>query len=141
MEELEVDRMVRGDYSSVDLYLVPKAVQYASLVEKVFDAFEEEELELVIDESSMPLPYYEALEIPLDVFKEEHEIEDEGEVSRDKALTICRDLMELGLFDIGFRGEQVAVFISHDGYVNVKPLNIDEEEFRQTIESIGVHDE
>lgn len=140
MEQIEVDQAVRGDYSSVDLYLVPKPDMYADLVEQVFDAFDEERLELVINESSMPLPYYEALAIPLDVFEEEYEIKDETDIPRDDALGLCRDLLELGLFDIGFRGETVSVHISHDGYVNVKPLNIDRDDFQQTIESIGDSD-
>ncbi|MDY6771199.1 MAG: hypothetical protein SV186_04560 [Candidatus Nanohaloarchaea archaeon] len=141
MEELDVDTAVRGDYKSVDLYLVPKPVQYANLVEDVFDAFDEDTLELVIDESSMPLPYYDALEIPLDVFEEQYEIEDETEIPREDAIGLCRDLLGLGLFDIGFRGEKVAVFISHDGYLNIKPLNVDSEDFQATVESLGDTDD
>lgn len=141
MEELEIDSVVRGDYSSVDLYLVPQAVKYAELMEEVLEEFDEDKLELVIDESSMPLPYYEALEIPLEVFKEEYEIEDEGEISRDRAVSLSKSLLEFGVFDIGFKGEQIAVFIAHDGYVNVKPLNIEEEEFRERMESLGDQDE
>lgn len=140
MEQIDVDRTVRGDYSSVDLFLVPKARIYVDLLADVFEAFDEDTVELVIDESSMPLPYYEALEIPLDVFEEEHGIEDEDEIDRETALDLCEDLLELGLFDIGFRGERVAVHISHDGYLNVKPLNIDRNEFQETIETIGGHD-
>lgn len=140
MEELEVDTAVRGDYSSVDLYLVPRAVEYANLLEDVFEAFDETTLELVIDQSSMPLPYYDALEIPLEVFEDEYDIEDESEISRDDAIDLCRDLLELGLFDIGFRGERISAHVSHDGYVNVKPINIDKEDFQATLESIGEND-
>ncbi|MDY6789486.1 MAG: hypothetical protein SVV03_06010 [Candidatus Nanohaloarchaea archaeon] len=141
MENLEIDTAVRGDYSSVDLYLVPEAVNYADMVEKVLDKFGEDNLELVIDESSMPLPYYDALEIPLEVFEEKYDIQDEENISREKALNLCRDLLSFGVFDLGFRGDNISVFISHDGYVNVKPLNLDEEEFQEKIESIGDVDE
>ncbi len=140
MEDLELDSAIRGDYKSVDLYLVPKAVRYADLVETVFDRFDEETVELVIDEHSMPLPYYDALEIPLDVFEEKYEIENEEEIQRETAISLCRDLLELGLFDIGFRGDKVSVFISHDGYINVKPEAVDRDEFQRTVEEIGVDD-
>jgi hypothetical protein len=140
MEQIDVDRRVRGDYTSVDLFLVPKATIYVDLLADVFEAFDEDTVELVIDESSMPLPYYEALEIPLDVFEEEHGIEDEEEIDRETALDLCEDLLELGLFDIGFRGDSVAVHISHDGHLNVKPLNIDRKEFQETVETIGGRD-
>lgn len=140
MEQIDVDRRVRGDYTSVDLFLVPKATIYVDLLADVFEAFDEDTVELVIDESSMPLPYYEALEIPLEVFEEEHGIEDEEEIDRETALDLCEDLLELGLFDIGFRGDSVAVHISHDGHLNVKPLNIDRKEFQETVETIGGRD-
>lgn len=138
MENLELDMAVRGDYRAVDLYLVPKAVRYADLMEQVFDAFEEQTVELVIDETSMPMPYYEALEIPLDVFEEEYEIEDEGNIPVDDAVNLCRDLLDLGLFDIGFKGEKVAVMITHDGYINVTPQDVKQDEFEATIEELDI---
>ncbi|MCJ7450487.1 MAG: hypothetical protein MUP58_01985 [Candidatus Nanohaloarchaeota archaeon QJJ-9] len=141
MEELEINAEVRGDYKSADLFLMPKPVYYADLLEKVFDEFGEDEVELVIEESSMPLTYYEALDIPLDVFEEKYEIGDEEEVAKDKAVKLARDLLSLGLFDIGFRGDKVATNISHDGYINVKPLNVEKEVFREKVESIGAIDE
>lgn len=141
MKELEIDKVERGDYSSVDLYLVPQAVKYADLMEDVLEEFGEETLELVIDQHSMPLPYYEALEIPLEVFEEEYEIEDEKEIPKERAVSLCRSLLDFGVFDIGFKGDKIAVFIAHDGYVNVKPLNIEEEEFRERMESFGDQDE
>lgn len=140
MKNLELDRAIRGEYKSADLFLVPKAERYADLLETVFKAFDEETVALVIDEHSMPLTYYDAMEIPLDVFEEKYAIEDEEKIARDEAVSLARDLLELGLFDIGFRGKKVAVFISHDGYINVKPEGIERDEFADTIEEIDIND-
>lgn len=141
MEELQLDIGVRGNYRSADLYLVPRPEMYADLVEEVLDTFDEQQLELVIEESSMPLTYYDALEIPLEVFEDKHGIEDEEELTKEEVLALCRDLLGLGLFDIGFRGESVSVFIAHDGFINVKPESIDHEEFKQKIESMRETDD
>jgi len=141
MEELEIDSEVRGDYKSADLYLVPKARMYADMLAEVFEAFDEEQVELVIDQTSMPLPYYEALEIPLDVFSEEYEVSEGERIDVDEAVELARDLLGIGLFDIGFEGGSVSVTITHNGYLNVKPVDIDSHEFRETIESIGDTDE
>lgn len=140
-EQFDIGTSVRGEYKSADLFLAPKGKKYAELVENVFQKFNEEKLEIVIDESSMPLPYYDALEIPLDVFEEKYEIEDENEVEVEKAVNLCRELLELGFFDIGFRGDKISLFIKHNGYINIKPLNISEEDFRRTIEEIGENDD
>ncbi len=141
LESFDVLTDVRGNYKSVDVHLAPKGEKYADLVEKVFEVFEEESFELVIDESSMPLPYYQALEIPLDVFKEKYEIDDEKTVSKDKALNLCRELMSLGFFDIGFKGEKISVIISHNGYINVQPTGLDKVKFEKKVEEIGVVDD
>lgn len=140
-EDFDIGSSVRGDYKSADLFLAPKGRKYAELVENVLKEFNENSLELVIDESSMPLPYYEAMEIPLDVFLEKYEVEDEKNVSRKKTVNMCKDLLELGFFDIGFRGEKIALHISHNGYVNIKPLKIEKEKFREKIEKLGEKDD
>jgi len=141
MNELQIDVGVRGNYRSADLYLVPRARMYVDLLERVFDAFDEETLELVIEESSMPLTYYDALEIPLEVFEDKHGIEDEEELTVDEVVGLCEDLLGLGLFDIGFRGDNISVFIAHDGFLNVKPEAIEPEEFKRTIESLREEDD
>jgi len=140
MTKLEIDTVPRGDYKSADLYLVPKAEEYASLMDAVLEAFDETEVSIVIEESSMPLPYYEALEIPLDVFEEKYDIDREELMSREDAVSMAKDLLSLGLFDIGFEGGSVAVFISHNGYINVKPIDIDDNTFKSTLEEIDIHD-
>jgi hypothetical protein len=134
--QLEIDLQVRGDYKSADLYLLPRAEQYATLLHKAFLAFEEDEVEIVINEHSMPLPYFEALEIPLDVFSEKYGVEKGDTIGVGTAVDLARDLLSFGLFDIGFKGDRITAFISHDGYLNIKPRDIDQTDFKETLESL-----
>lgn len=138
MHNLELDMDIRGDYSSVDLFLIPQAKQYADLVETVLDAFEEETVDLILDEQRMPLPYYEALEISADAFLEKYELESPNDIGTEDAIELCQDLLELGLFDIGIEGDTVTVFISHDGHVNVTPTDEPTNDFKETIESLEI---
>ena len=138
MHNLELDMDIRGDYSSVDLFLIPQAQQYADLVETVLDAFEEETVDLILDEQRMPLPYYEALEISADAFLEKYELESPNDIGTEDAIELCQDLLELGLFDIGLEGDTVTVFISHDGHVNVTPTDEPTNDFKETIESLEI---
>ncbi|MCJ7428787.1 MAG: hypothetical protein MUP66_00175 [Candidatus Nanohaloarchaeota archaeon QJJ-5] len=138
MHNLELDTNIRGDYASVDLFLVPQATQYADLVEQVLERFDEQTVDLILDEQRMPLPYYEALEISVDAFLERYDLETPEAIDVEDAVEICHDLLDLGLFDIGFEGEHVTVFISHDGHVNVTPTDEMTNEFKETIESLEI---
>ncbi len=141
LDVFDVEKDVKGNYKSADLFLIPKGEVYVELFEKIIEAFDEESFELVIEESSMPLPYYQALEIPLDVFEEKYEIEDESEIERQQVIDLCKDLLSLGFFDIGFKGEKVSIFIKHNGFINVKPEDIDKEVFQEKIEGLGEKDD
>ncbi len=136
----DVEKDVKGNYKSADLFIVPKGKLYVNLVEEILNVFEEETLELKIEESSMPLPYYRAMEIPLEVFEEKYGIEDESKISRKKALELCEQLFSLGFFDIGFKGKKISFFVNHNGFINVKPENIEKKVFQDKIEGLGEKD-
>ncbi len=137
----DVEKDVKGNYKSADLFIVPKGKLYVDLVEEILDVFEEEKLELKIDESSMPLPYYQAMEIPLEVFEEKYGIEDEKHINRKKVLELCEELFSLGFFDIGFKGKNVSFFVDHNGFINVKPEKIEKKDFQDKIEGLGEKDD
>lgn len=138
MHNIELDTNIRGDYASVDLFLVPQATQYADLVGQVLEQFDEVTVDLILDEQRMPLPYYEALEISVDAFLENYDLENPNDIAVEDAIDLCHDLLELGLFDIGFEGEHVSIFISHDGHVNVTPTDDASNEFKKHIESLDI---